>query len=202
MNTKQFLLGLLFLFFSSLAQGQSFVSIDSLLNPTGIRKHIEVGLYDYYPTAGLGISIFKNKHSWTFSSSIGGRSRGSSTPLSEKNLLVTLQSEYRHRIKHKKQPVFWHIDAGLNYIHYNQESNLYTSPVNIKGSKLFPNIGFGTGYFFALNDKQNIEVIGTVNFLMVDKKISESINGVFIANSYVMVSEGLSMILKLRYSFQ
>ncbi len=180
---------------------QSFVSQDSLLNPTKIRKHVEFALFGTFPSIGIGITTYKNKHSWAFTGSVGARNVRSSSFSVNDMILGTFQTEYRHRIKTKRAPVFWHLDAGLNYIQYKQESNLFKPPVNLSGSKFFPNIGFGTGYFFALSDKRNIEIQGTANFQFVDTKITEQVNGVFTANSTLFVNDGFVAILKLRYGF-
>jgi hypothetical protein len=180
---------------------QSFVSQDTLLNPVKIRKHIEFALFGTFPSLGLGITTYKNKHSWAFTGSIGARNvRSASIPINDM-ILGSFQTEYRHRIKTNKAPVFWHLDAGLNYVQYKQESIFFKPPVTLEGSKIFPNIGFGTGYFFALSDKRNIEVLGTANFQFVDTKISEQVSSVFTAGGKLFVDDGFSVILKLRYSF-
>ena len=180
---------------------QSFVSQDTLLNPTRIRKHVEVALFGTFPSVGLGITTYKNKHSWAFTGSIGARNvRSSSIPVNDM-ILGSFQTEYRHRIKTKKAPVFWHLDAGLNYVKYKQESLFFKPPVTLEGNKIFPNIGFGTGYFFALSDRRNIEVLGTANFQFVDTKISEQVNNVFTAGGTIFVNNGFVALLKLRYGF-
>jgi len=180
---------------------QSFVNQDTLLNPVKIRKHVEFALFGTFPSLGLGITTYKNKHSWALTGSIGARNvRSSSIPVNDM-ILGSFQTEYRHRIKTKKAPVFWHLDAGLNYVQYKQESIFFKPSVILEGSRIFPNVGFGTGYFFALSDRRNIEVLGTANFQFVDTKISEQINSVFTAGGTLFVNNGFVAILKLRYSF-
>ena len=77
----------------------------------------------------------------------------------------------------------------------------FKPPVTLEGNKIFPNIGFGTGYFFALSDRRNIEVLGTANFQFVDTKISEQVNNVFTAGGTIFVNNGFVALLKLRYGF-
>lgn len=85
---------------------QSFVSQDTLLNPKRIRKHVEIALFGTFPSAGLGITTYKNEHSWAFTGSIGARNiRSSSIPVNDM-ILGSFQTEYRHRIKTKKLPFF------------------------------------------------------------------------------------------------
>jgi hypothetical protein len=201
MNRKIHLIILLLSYCSFPSYAQSFVSQDTLLNPIGIRKHVEFALFGTFPSLGLGITTYKNKHSWGFTGSIGARNvRSASIPINDM-ILGTFQTEYRHRIKTKKAPVFWHLDAGLNYVRYKQESAFFKSPVTLEGNRIFPNIGFGTGYFFALSDKRNIEILGTANFQFVDTKISEQVSSVFTAGGTLFVNDGFVAILKLRYSF-
>lgn len=201
MDKNTFVITLFLVFYTFTGFTQSFVNQDSLMNPVGIRKHIEVALFGTFPSVGLGITTYKNKHSWAFTGSIGARNvRSSSIPVNDM-ILGSFQTEYRHRIKTKKAPVFWHLDAGLNYVRYKQESAFFNPPITLEGNRIFPNIGFGTGYFFALSDKRNIEVLGTANFQFVDTKISEQINSVFTAGGKLFVDNGFSVILKLRYSF-
>lgn len=52
---------------------QSFVNQDTLLNPVKIRKHVEFALFGTFPSLGLGITTYKNKHSWALTGSIGAR---------------------------------------------------------------------------------------------------------------------------------
>ena len=108
---------------------QSFVSQDTLLNPIRIRKHVELALFGTFPSAGVGITTYKNKHSWAFTGSVGARNvRSASIPVNDM-IMGSFQTEYRHRIKTKKAPVFWHLDAGLNYIQYKQEAAFFNPPV-------------------------------------------------------------------------
>ena len=201
MNKNTFVITLFLTFYAFTGFTQSFVSQDSLLNPTRIRKYVEVALFGTFPSVGLGITTYKNKHSWAFTGSIGARNvRSSSIPVNDM-ILGSFQTEYRHRIKTKKAPVFWHLDAGLNYVQYKQESIFFKPPITLEGSKIFPNIGFGTGYFFALSDKRNIEILGTANFQFVDTKISEQVSSIFTAGGTLFVNNGFVAILKLRYGF-
>ena len=201
MNKNTFVITSFLIFYAFTGFTRSFVNQDSLMNPVGIRKHIEVALFGTFPSVGLGITTYKNKHSWAFTGSIGARNvRSSSIPVNDM-ILGSFQTEYRHRIKTKKAPVFWHLDAGLNYVKYKQESIFFKPPVILEGNRIFPNIGFGTEYFFALSDKRNIEVLGTANFQFVDTKISEQVNSVFTAGGTLFVNNGFIAILKLRYSF-
>ena len=201
MFKKLFLISLFFILFDNENHAQNFVIGDSLLTPKSMRKHVEFSILGGIPSFGLGVSTYKNKHSWAFTGNVGFRNLRSTTLPVNDVLLLSFQTEYRHRIKTRKAPVFWHLDAGLNYAKYKQESNLFNPSVVLEGGKIFPNIGFGTGYFFAVSDKSNIEIMATANYQPIDKKITEEINGVFTANSTLFVSDGFVAFLKLRYGF-
>lgn len=121
MNKNTFVITSFLIFYAFIGFTRSFVNQDSLMNPVGIRKHIEVALFGTFPSVGLGITTYKNKHSWAFTGSIGARNvRSSSIPVYDM-ILGSFQTEYRHRIKTKKAPVFWRLDAGLNYVRYKQD---------------------------------------------------------------------------------
>jgi hypothetical protein len=138
--------------FSSYAQ--SFVSQDTLLNPIIIRKHVEFALFGIFPSIGVGITTYKNKHSWAFTGSVGARNvRSSSIPVNDM-ILGSFQTEYRHKIKTKKSPVFWHLDAGLNYVKFHKSldeikrnnDNPFAEP-----SRLYTNVKGGFGVFVGYN---------------------------------------------------
>jgi hypothetical protein len=200
MNKKHFLIISIATFCSYTVFAQSFITQDTLLNPKGIRKHVEIALFGTFPSIGVGITTYKNKHSWAVTGSFGAKNiRTTYIPVNDM-LLGSFQAEYRHRIKTKRAPVFWHLDAGVNYIQYKQESVFFKPNVILEGNRIYPNIGFGTGYFFALSDKHNIEILGTANFQFVNTKISEQINSVFTAGGTLFVNNGFLAVLKLRYS--
>jgi hypothetical protein len=180
---------------------QNFVSQDSVMNPKSLRKHIEVSLLGGIPSVGLGISTYKNKHSWAFTGNVGFRNAASTSIPTNNVLLTSFQTEYRHRIKTQKAPVFWHLDVGLNYALYKQQTTFTIPPVTLEGGKFFPNFGFGTGYFFSISDKSNIEIMATANYQPVDTKIVQEINSVFTGNGILYVSNGFVAFLKLRYGF-
>lgn len=180
---------------------QSIVVQDTVFYPKAMRKHVEIGIFGIIRGIGVGITTYKNKHSWAYTLNAGKRSyKTKLLPLNEV-VLGSIQAEYRHRINTKRAPVFWHLDFGLNYLRYKQKSNLYTTPIILNGSKFYPNFGIGTGYFLAMSDKRNVEIIGSVNYQFVNSKVTEPINGVFTAYGRVLVNGGLAPILKFRYSF-
>jgi hypothetical protein len=201
MVKKLFLTVAIIGFFCNENNAQNFVSQDSVMNPKSLRKHIEVSLLGGIPSIGLGVSTYKNKHSWAFTGNVGFRNPTSASIPVNNVLLTSFQTEYRHRIKTQKAPVFWHLDVGLNYALYKQQTTFTIPPVTLEGGKFFPNFGFGTGYFFSISDKSNIEIMATANYQPVDTKIVQEINSIFTGNGILYVSNGFVAFLKLRYGF-
>jgi len=59
MNKNTFVITSFLIFYAFTGFTQSFVNQDSLMNPVGIRKHIEVALFGTFPSVGLGITTYK-----------------------------------------------------------------------------------------------------------------------------------------------